>query len=243
MIDTLIKTEKKATHRTIERNYTLSLYPRANVVLAKVVTKDTDIKRSKPVTTWYLFSQAIYDKYKHRKTWTWIINLDRDELLAVVSTKYMDHYLSGHSHQYPDDKLRYVAESGWKKILDTGNYSRIAHDKTWYDGMMYDPQGNPIRRAFHCDYINGGVRSSSYEIAKVEEWLKRHESVKNLERISIPYYNAESCGEQAIEFTFQPSPKVFLRMCKEKVLTTTFERSEFIRKYLGIDRFRRDESL
>lgn len=241
MIDTLTKTEKKDTRRTIERNYTLYPYPKANVVLAKVVTKDTDVKKGKPVTKWYLFPQTIYDKYQHRKTWTWITCLGPDDLFVVIGAKYMRDYLDGRSHMYEDDKPRYVDASGWKKVLDTGDYSRIAIDKTWYDGMMYDSQGNPIRRALHCDYINGGVCSKSYEIGKVEKWLKRQKSVKNLERIDIPYYNQDTCGEQAIEFTFQPSHRVFLRMCKEKVLAT-FQSGEFVKKHLGIDKFRIKES-
>lgn len=242
MIDTLTKTEKKTTRRTVERDYILYPYPKSNVVLAKVVTKDTNVKKGEPVTTWYLFSQATYEKYQHRKTWTWIINLGQDHRFTVITAEYMNHYVDGISCQYPYDKPKHVDESDWKKVLDAGDYNRVARDQAWYDGMMYDPRGRPILRGFRFDYINGGLDSDHYDLPKLEEWLKRQKNAKNVERISVPYYNEDSCGSQAIEFIFQPSPRIFLRMFKEKALSG-FELSEFVKKHLGIDKFRVNQML
>lgn len=237
MTDTLTKTEKKTTRRTVEKDYTIYRYPKAKVVLARVVTKDTDVKKGQAVTAWYLFSQTTYDKYQHRKAWTWIVNLGLDDLFAVMTTGYMKHYLDGCAHRYPDDKPKHVAASGWKKVLDTGDYSRVAIDKTWYDGMMYGPQGKPIRRAFRFDYINGGVGSNSYDVVKVEEWLKRQTSVRDVECIQVPYYSEDSCGSRAVEFTFQPSLGTFLLM-RDKGALHGFELNEFVRKRLGIAKFK-----
>lgn len=242
MTKTLTKTKKETTRRTIEIDYALHLYPKANIVLARVVTKVTDVKKGKPVTTWYLFSQATYDKYQHRKSWIWIVNLSRDDLFAVMTVEYMNHYLGGSGYQYPDDKPKHVSESGWERVLDAGDYSRVTCDKTWYDGMMYDPQDQPIRRAFHFDYISGGLGSDYYDLSKLEEWLKRQKSVRNVERISVPYYNSDSCGSQAIEFTFQPSHRMFLRMC-EKGALTDFQIGEFIREHLKVAKFQIPEKV
>lgn len=236
MIDTLTKTEKKTTRTTIERNYVLYPYPKSKVVLAKVITKSTDVKKGKPATTWYLFSQATYNKYQHRKAWTWIVNIGRDDLFAIMTTEYMDYYLSGRGCLYPDNKPRHVVESDWKKVLDIGDYGRVTRDQTWYDGMMYDPQGRPIRRAFYFDYITGGLRSTSYAISGVEKWLKRQKCVSNVKLISVPHYNRDSCNEEAVEFTFKPSRRIFVRMCKEKTLST-FELGEFVRKHLRVAKF------
>lgn len=233
----LTKSEKRTTKRTVERDYVLYPYPKSNVVLARVITKDTGIKGGEPFTKWYLFSEATYNKYKHRKTWNWIMNLGQDDLLTVMTVEYMDQYLNGSSHEYPNDKPKYVAEFGWKKVLDIDGCGRVAYDKIWYDHMMYNPQGKPIRRAFCFDYINGGLTSDSYDIFKVEKWLKRQKSVRNVKLIEVPYYNSESCDSKAVEFTFQPSHRIFLRMCEAGV-PNTFEWREIVKNHLKLAKFK-----
>lgn len=242
MIGTLTKIEKETTRRTIIRTYGIYLYPKAKVVLARIITRDTDVKKGEPVITWYLFSQATYNKYQHRKSWTWIVNLNQDDLFAVMTVGYMSHYIDGSAHKYPDNKTKQVSESNWKRALDANNYNRIAIDKTWYDGMMYDPQGRAIRRSFHFDYISGGLGSNSYDIVKLEKWLKRQKGVRNVERIDVPYYNSDSCGPRAIEFIFQPSHKMFLRMCDKEIITG-YQLGELVKKHLKVAKFKIPERL
>ena len=236
MARALTKTEKKTTRRTVERDYTLYLYPKADVVLAKIATKDTQVGKGKVIITWYLFSKAVYDKYKHRKAWTWILNLKQDHLLAVMAIEFMEHYLAGNHCQYPDDKPMYLAESEWKKVLDAGDYSRIALDKICYDGMLYNPQGKPILRAFCFDYTNSGLGSYDYDLDRLESWLNKQKSVEKVTRIEVPYYNADATGSRALEFVFRPSVATFARMRKGSL--SGYEAGEFARKYLQVAKFR-----
>lgn len=236
MARALTKTEKKTTRRTVERDYTLYLYPKADVVLAKIATKDTQVGKGKVIITWYLFSKAVYDKYKHRKAWTWILNLGRDDLLAIMDIDYMEHYLAGNSFQYPDNEPKHLIESKWKERLDAGDYNRIALNKVWYDGMLYNPQGKPIRRAFCFDYVNGCLGSYDYDLDRLESWLNKQKSVEKVTRIEVPYYNADTTGSRALEFVFRPSVATFARMRKGNL--SGYEAGEFVRKYLQVAKFR-----
>jgi hypothetical protein len=53
---------------------------------------------------------------------------------------------------------------------------------------------------YRVDYI-GGVTNGNFDLDRAEEILRKNKYVYNVERIDIPYYNADSGNDRAVEFS------------------------------------------
>lgn len=234
--------ESHVESRKSDYTFSVHKYPKVVLITVEVVVSTGDKlgrwHKGKPSTEYFLVPRKFYDEHIPCTSHQWVFDLPRDQELTIATKAYMDYYISGVPHEWSsvNEGDRYVAEAKWKKILDSGDFSRVILDQFYYDSMIRDCDGNPILRAFHVDYISGQLNERNYDLNKLAAHLRKQKGVSDLEIIEIPYYNADFSGQKAIEFTFLPSPQLFKKMFINNA--SFFSRHSTIMEYLKVEKFR-----
>ena len=85
---------------------------------------------------------------------------------------------------------------------------KVGFDKSnlvwfWSDShLFYRFRGDmPITRPYLVDYI-GGVCNDHYDLDKAETILKKNRWASQIEKIDIPYYNADT-SQEAVQFVLR----------------------------------------
>jgi len=81
------------------------------------------------------------------------------------------------------------------------------------DGNIYSIENTyPVPMWRYSDYISG-FSSGRYDLNKVKAKLETIPWVKEVKIIDIPYYNADSCGRQAVEFYYKVPQAKMKKIC------------------------------
>ena len=166
--------------------------------------------------------------------------------LIAIPPKRLEYYQKGQEHLYRHEASKkeknndHFYEADVLKTLQAGRNDLIVEDKISYDGYFYDPFGIRVMRSFYLDYIQGGIKQRNYKLKEAEAHLLTHPEASDVKIITVPYYNQDFSGEQALELTWNPpSSRVFNNIIGTK--DDTHHRYEKIRKRLGLERFRKPD--
>jgi len=71
--------------------------------------------------------------------------------------------------------------------------------------MLFDENDQPYPCAMYFDYINGRVDNGQFFLKTALNILQRRDDVEHAHVMRIPYYNAETYCDEAVEFLWQPT--------------------------------------
>jgi hypothetical protein len=107
------------------------------------------------------------------------------------------------------DKLALHAGKNSLKIVAQKDFN--PSKLMWFSGddhLFYSFRSNmPITKPYYVHYISG-VCNDHYDLDKAEDILKKHKWVSEVERIKIPYYNADT-HTHAVEFVVKLPQKTY----------------------------------
>jgi len=113
--------------------------------------------------------------------------------------------------------------------------------------MIIGINGNVLARPFLFDYCESQIRSSKYYLKKVFESFSNNPYIKNLEKETIPGYNAEYDGEKALKFVIDFPQDIFdkyVAIAKKRssdLWSPTFKYLIIHSEELGIEEFEKME--
>lgn len=120
-----------------------------------------------------------------------------------------------------DDIWETILSQNSMELLERADFDPDNLFYYWHgDNLIYKFRGDfPLTKKYHCDYI-GGITNKHFCLDYAEILLRNNEWVSNINRVRIPYYNAEEGRNMAIEFD---------------VMLPQNEFDEIVRKFRDID--------
>lgn len=189
---------------------------------------------SKPKEYGYCIARKSYEEHKDKPFW--FVTPSSEDQFEAVSSKFFKAYQAGIGWkiEFSDrhiDLLQALKDEKFERIIK----NRYSNNHTLLD--------HKDRIVYHCirtDYCHGQLRDGTYHLDKLAKHLKKRKDTKNVDVIDIPYYNAESNGERAIEFTYIP-PKSRWNQFIEWYYPDTISSKYKLFDKLGISKFRKED--
>jgi hypothetical protein len=168
-----------------------------------------------------------------------IIRKIQKNSFVVVNEETMDHYLN-HGNLSLYNWKNYVEKmSEAKKMLESGDLSRVIRPNMMSDHFAYDVNGEPIKRAYFLNEITTHIylqEINRYQdvLKEIMDHLSKHPQVKNLELVQVlsEVQRREGIDTKTPEFSFIPTDQQWTILN----VMSDYDQTRKIFEFLGLDK-------